>query len=68
MKSRKAADASKIVAEMLKAAVAGLPQTLAGLLSEVLLGREVPQYWLETRLQVLLKKGDPQALQNYRPI
>ena len=69
MARRKATDGAGIVAEMLKdggQVLYGLP---AEVFSDVLAAKqEPPEYWKETRIKVLLKKGDPQCLDNYRPI
>ena len=68
MKPGKAADGKGVVAEMLKAAGRGLHEVLADLFNEVLEGPSVQEEWRKTWLQVLFKKGDPQLLENYRPI
>ena len=69
MKKGKAADFAGIVAEMLKAGGEKLKSVIADLFNEVLLHKAVPPTeWKHTRIKVLLKKGDPKLLSNYRPI
>ena len=41
---------------------------IAEIFTDVLLGGYDPECWKETRLKVLYKKGDPQVLDNHRPI
>ena len=54
---------------MLKYAGDGLVSCIAELFTEILKPHlDVPDAWRRTRLNVLFKKGDPQALENYRPI
>ena len=69
MKDAKAADIFGIVAEMLKNAGNGFIACLAGLFGDILsLRAPVPSSWKNTYLNVLFKKGDPKAMDNYRPI
>ena len=69
MARRKAADGAGIVAEMLKDGGHTLYELLAEVFSDVLAARQdPPEYWKETRIKVLLKKGDAQCLDNYRPL
>jgi hypothetical protein len=69
MKPGKAADGAGVVAEMLKLAGEPTHAVIADLFNEVIQpGGEAPASWRKTRLNVILKKGDPQLLENYRPI
>lgn len=67
MKLGKAADGA--AAEMLKLAGEHTHAVIAYLFNGVIQpGGEAPASWRKTRLNVILKKGDPQLLENYRPI
>ena len=41
---------------------------IAEIFNDVFWGGYDPECWKETKLKVLYKKGDPQVLDNYRPI
>ena len=69
MKTRKAADGAGIIVEMLKQAGKGIHVLIEELFSDIMQpNADIPSSWRLTRLNVLLKKGDPQMLENYRPI
>ena len=69
MLKRKACDTNGMVAEFLKASGEPMRKVVADVFSDLLKPpAEVPNYWRETRLKVIFKKGDPQNPENYRPI
>ena len=68
MHKKKAADQSGLVVEMLQKGGDAVLEVLADIFNDVLFGGEDPKSWKETRLKVLMKKGDPKVLDNYRPI
>ena len=69
MKPGKAADGAGKVAVMLKLAGEHTHAVIADLFNEVIQpGGEAPASWRKTRLNVIIKKGYPQLLENYRPI
>lgn len=65
MSRKKAADKVGMVVEMLKDGGAALMAA-----ENYVLEAEMapPQSWKESRLKVLMKKGDPRCLENYRPV
>ena len=66
---RKAGDTNGVVAELFKNGGDVLMQSIAQISTDILKPHaDVPAYWKETRLKVILKKGDPQLPDNYRPI
>ena len=69
MNNNKAADSSGIMAELFKAGGNPLWDALLDLFNDILIGTGMPpQTRRQTGLRVLFKKGDQQALENYRPI
>eukprot|EP00973_Karenia_brevis_P033988 4690318-Karenia_brevis.AAC.1 len=69
MAAGKSADTNGVVVELLKHSGEGLLQVIADVFSDVLQPQAIfPEYWKNTRLKVLFKKGDPTLTENYRPI
>ena len=69
MSNGKGADASGMIAEIIKFGGPDIAAELAGIYNEVLHGsEEVPAYWKNSKISVLFKKGDRQQPGNYRPI
>lgn len=69
MSKKKDSDTCGIVVECLQEGGEWLASVLAEFFTDVLKGdAQVPEYWKETRLKVLIKKGDSQLAENYRPI
>ena len=69
MKTGKAADGAGINVEMLTQAGKGIHVVIAELFSDITQpNADIPASWCLTRLNVLLKKGDTQMLENYKPI
>ena len=65
---RKGAD-DGLVAEMLKTGHQGLIETLTAFFDDILQGSlQPPDSWRTSKLKLIIKKGDPELLQNYRPI
>eukprot|EP00973_Karenia_brevis_P071847 9984620-Karenia_brevis.AAC.1 len=67
MAKNKAGDDRGIVIEMIQRGGPVLFDKLASLFTDILQG-DPPEYWKQTKLKVLVKKGDPQDPANYRPI
>lgn len=69
MAKRKAGDQAGQVVEMLQRGGRRLHESLAELFNDLLDPvSEPPEYWKETRLKVLFKRGDHTEPGNYRPI
>ena len=69
MANGKALDQKGVVAELLKQSGDAFLGVVAGVFTDVLKpGAAVPEYWKDTQLKVLFKKGDPTLPDNYRPI
>ena len=69
MTNDKCAYTRGIVAEPLKHAGDSILDIIVMFFRDVLqVGVDTPEYWKESRLKVLLKKGDPKAPSNYRPV
>ena len=60
MASKKAADGRGVVAELLKEAGGTLEGIIAEVFTDIVQpGGLVPDYWKQTRLKIIFKKGDP---------
>ena len=60
MQKRKACDTNGMVAELLEASGKPMRKVVDDVFSDLLKpAAEVPNYWRETRLKVIFKKGDP---------
>ena len=69
MSKRKAADVDGVVVECFQQGGAALAEALAELFTDILHpSAQPPSYWKSTKLKVIMKKGDPQLPENYRPI
>jgi len=69
MSNKKSPDSNGVVAELLKQGSDKLIENIATLFSDILNpAAVVPEYWKQTRLKVLFKKGDAKSVDNYRPI
>ena len=65
----KSADSKGVVMELLKHSGDDFLEIVAQVFTDILDPvSEIPEYWKQTRLKVLFKKGDPQLPDNYRPI
>ena len=65
----KSADSKGVVMELLKHSGDDFLEIVAQVFTDILdPASDIPEYWKQTRLKVLFKKGDPQLPDNYRPI
>ena len=68
MKTKKAAGSDGIEAEAIIHADQATKSKIRGIMSQCLLGMELPREWREARIFALHKKGDPSVAKNYRGI
>jgi hypothetical protein len=69
MSNGKCPDTRGVVAELLKHASDSMLEIIAATFNDILkVDADTPEYWKETRLKVLFKKGDSRKPGNYRPI
>lgn len=68
LQNGKSSGTDKINAELLKIGKNSLLQPLADIFNEILHNQEIPEQWLISTIILLLKKGNADDINNYRPI